>query len=152
MRSMVAVGAIGTSLALAQLPEARQPHAGRALFGGVALFGAAVIVFAWSGSFALSLAALAVVGAGDALSVFVRATIIQLGTPPEMRGRVSAVHVLFVGATNELGEFRAGLIAAWLGAVPAALAGGIGTLLIVALWRRLFPGLVRVDRLSDVGD
>jgi MFS family permease len=152
MRSMVAVGAIGTSLVLAQLPEVRQPHAGRAIFGGVALFGAAVIVFALSRSFALSLAALALIGAGDALSVFVRATIIQLGTPPEMRGRVSAVHVLFVGATNELGEFRAGLMAAWLGVVPAVLAGGIGTLLIVALWRRLFPGLVRVDRLSEVND
>jgi MFS family permease len=152
MRSMVAVGAIGTSLALAQLPEARQPHAGRALFGGVALFGAAVIAFALSGSFALTLAALALMGAGDALSVFVRATIIQLGTPPEMRGRVSAVHVLFVGATNELGEFRAGLVAAWLGAVPAALAGGIGALLIVGLWTRLFPALVRVDRLSEVSD
>jgi MFS family permease len=152
MRSLVAVGAIGTSLALAQLPEARQPHAGRALFGGVALFGAAVIVFACSQTFALSLAALALIGAGDALSVFVRATIIQLGTPPQMRGRVSAVHVLFVGATNELGEFRAGLVAAWLGAVPAALAGGIGALLIVGLWTRLFPPLLRVDRLSDVSD
>jgi len=152
MRSMVAVGAIGTSLALAQLPEARQPHAGRAIFGGVALFGSAVIVFALSGSFPLTLAALALVGAGDSLSVFVRATIIQLGTPPEMRGRVSAVHVLFVGATNELGEFRAGLMASWLGAVPAALAGGIGTLLIVALWRQLFPALKRVDRLSEVND
>jgi MFS family permease len=152
MRSMVAVGAISTSLLLAQLPEARQPHAGRALFGGVALFGTAVIVFALSGNFALTLAALALMGAGDALSVFVRATIIQLGTPPEMRGRVSAVHVLFVGATNELGEFRAGLVAAWLGAVPAALAGGIGALLIVALWTRLFPALMRVDRLSDVSE
>ena len=152
MRSMVAVGAISTSLLLAQLPEARQPHAGRALFGGVALFGAAVIVFGLSGSFVLSLAALALIGAGDALSVFVRATIIQLGTPPEMRGRVSAVHVLFVGATNELGEFRAGLVAAWLGAVPAALAGGVGSLLIVALWTRLFPALVKVDRLSEVND
>ena len=152
MRSMVAVGAIATSLLLAQLPEARQPHAGRALFGGVALFGAAVIVFGVSQTFALSLAALALIGAGDALSVFVRATIIQLGTPPEMRGRVSAVHVLFVGATNELGEFRAGLMAAWLGAVPAALAGGIGALLVVGLWTRLFPALVKVDRLSEVSD
>lgn len=152
MRSLFAVGAITTSLLLAQLPEARQPHAGRALFGGVALFGAAAIVFACSRSFLLTLAALALMGAGDSLSVFVRATIIQLGTPPEMRGRVSAVHVLFVGATNELGEFRAGLVAAWLGAVPAALAGGIGALLIVGLWTRLFPPLLKVDRLSEVND
>ena len=152
MRSAIAVGAIGTSLVLAQLPEARQPHAGRALFGGVALWGVATIVFALSHAFALSLAMLALIGAADGLSVFVRATIIQLGTPPEMRGRVSAVHVLFVGATNELGEFRAGVVAAWLGAVPAALAGGIGALAIVGLWAWLFPSLRRVDRLSEVSD
>jgi MFS family permease len=150
MRSAIAVGAIGTALSLAQLPEARQPHAGRALFGGVAIFGVAVIVFGLSGQFWLSLLALAAIGAGDGLSVFVRATVIQLGTPPEMRGRVSAIHVLFVGATNELGEFRAGLVAAWLGAVPAALAGGLGALTIVALWAWLFPPLRRVDRLSEV--
>lgn len=150
MRSAIAVGAIGTALSLAQLPEARQPHAGRALFGGVAIFGVAVIVFALSGHFWLSLAALAAIGAGDGLSVFVRATVIQLATPPEMRGRVSAIHVLFVGATNELGEFRAGLVAAWLGTVPAALAGGIGALAIVALWAWRFPQLRRVDRLSEV--
>jgi hypothetical protein len=89
-------------------------------------------------------------GAGDAMSVFVRATIVQLATPGEMRGRVSAIHVLFVGCTNELGEFRAGLLASMFGAVPAALAGGIGTLVIVALWTRFFPGLRRVDRLSEV--
>jgi len=150
MRSMVAVGAIGTSLALAQLPEPRQPHAGKALFGGVALFGVAVLAFALSRSYLLSLFALFLLGAGDALSVFVRATVVQLATPQEMRGRVSAIHVLFVGCTNELGEFRAGLMAAWLGAVPAALAGGIGTLLIVALWTQLFPRLRRVNRLSEV--
>ena len=150
MRSMVAVGAIGTSLALAQLPEPRQPHAGRALFGGVALFGAAVLVFAVSTSYPLTLFALFLLGAGDSLSVFVRATIVQLATPQDMRGRVSAVHVLFVGCTNELGEFRAGAMAGWLGPVPAALAGGIGTLLVVALWTRLFPSLRRVDKLSEV--
>lgn len=150
MRSMVAVGAIGTSLALAQLPESRQPHAGRALFGGVALFGVAVIVFSFSRNYFLTLLALALLGAGDSMSVFVRATIVQLATPQEMRGRVSAIHVLFVGCTNELGEFRAGTMAAWLGAVPAALAGGIGTLIIVTLWTQLFPILRKVDRLSEV--
>jgi MFS family permease len=152
MRSAIAIGAIGTALVLAQLPEARQPHAGRALFGGVALWGVATVVFAISSNYGLSLAMLALIGASDGLSVFVRATIIQLGTPPEMRGRVSAVHVLFVGATNELGEFRAGVVAAWLGAVPAALAGGIGALAIVGLWAWLFPPLRRVDRLSEVSD
>jgi MFS family permease len=150
MRSMVAVGAVSTGLLLAQLPPARQPHAGGALFGGVALFGIAAIVFALSGNFVLSLVALAILGGADMLSVFVRATLVQLGTPEEMRGRVSAVHVLFVGATNELGEFRAGLVASLFGAVPAALAGGIGTLIIVALWTRLFPQLRHVDRLADV--
>lgn len=150
MRSMVAVGAIGTSLALAQLPEARQPHAGKALFGGVALFGLAVIVFSFSTSYFLSLGALFLLGAGDAMSVFVRATVVQLATPQEMRGRVSAIHVLFVGCTNELGEFRAGMMAAWLGTIPAALFGGVGTLAIVALWLQLFPSLRRVDRLSEV--
>src|SRR6266850_1995977 len=135
---------------LALLPEQRQPHAGRALFGGVACFGAGAIVFALSGSFWLSLAALAMMGAGDAMSVFVRATLVQLATPQEMRGRVSAIHVLFVGCTNELGEFRAGLLASLFGAVPAALAGGIGTLVIVGLWTQLFPSLRKVDRLSEV--
>jgi MFS family permease len=150
LRSMFAVGAIGMSLALAQLPEARQPHAGRALFGGVTVFGVGAIIFALSGNFWIAAAALAAMGAGDALSVFVRATIVQLATPEDMRGRVSAIHVLFVGCTNELGEFRAGLLASMFGAVPAALAGGIGTLIIVGLWTRLFPSLRRVNRLSEV--
>ena len=150
LRSTFAVGAITASLALAQMPEARQPHAGRALFGGVAAFGIGAIVFALSHHLWLSMAALAVMGAGDALSVFVRSTIVQLGTPQEMRGRVSAIHVLFVGCTNELGEFRAGLLASLVGASSAAMAGGIGTLVIVALWMRLFPPLRRVNRLSEV--
>jgi MFS family permease len=150
LRSTFAVGAITTSLVLAQLPEQRQPHAGRALFGGVAVFGIGAIVFALSGNFWIALLALATMGAADALSVFVRATVVQLATPEDMRGRVSAIHVLFVGCTNELGEFRAGLLASLFGAVPAALAGGIGTLIIVGLWTRLFPSLRRVDRLSEV--
>jgi hypothetical protein len=150
LRSTFAVGAITTSLVLAQLPENRQPHAGRALFGGVALFGIGAIIFALSGHFTIAMAALFMMGASDAMSVFVRATVVQLATPEDMRGRVSAIHVLFVGCTNELGEFRAGLLASLFGAVPAALAGGVGTLVIVALWSQLFPGLRRVDRLSEV--
>ena len=150
LRSTFAVGAITTSLVLAQLPESRQPHAGRALFGGVALFGVGAILFALSGHFTIAMVALFIMGASDAMSVFVRATVVQLATPEDMRGRVSAIHVLFVGCTNELGEFRAGLLASLFGAVPAALAGGIGTLVIVALWTQLFPGLRRVDRLSEV--
>ena len=96
------------------------------------------------------MAALALMGASDAMSVFVRATIVQLGTPQEMRGRVSAIHVLFVGCTNELGEFRAGLFASLFGPVTAALIGGVGTLVVVGLWTQLFPSLRKVDRLSEV--
>src|SRR3954468_2665539 len=150
MRSTFAVGAIATSLLLAQLPEERQPHAGRALFGGVAAFGLGAVIFALAGNYWLGAGALLLHAGGDAMSVFVRATVVQLATPEDMRGRVSAIHVLFVGCTNELGEFRAGLLASLFGAVPAALAGGFGTLVIVALWTQLFPGLRRVDRLSEV--
>ena len=120
------------------------------MFAGVAVFGAAILVFGVSRSFALSVAALAVMGAADMVSVYVRSTVIQLGTPDDMRGRVSAVHMLFVGASNELGDFRAGAVAAWLGALPAVLAGGAGTLLVVWLWARFYPELARVDRLSEV--
>ncbi|MBV8029872.1 MAG: MFS transporter [Betaproteobacteria bacterium] len=151
MRSAIAVGAVATGLALAHLPAPRQPHAGTAIFGGVAVFGAAAMVFGFSTSFALSIVALLVMGSGDMLSVFVRGTVVQLGTPAEMRGRVSSVHFLFVGAANEFGDFRAGMAAAWLGAVPAALAGGACTLAIVALWTRLFPELRRINRLADIG-
>jgi MFS family permease len=150
MRSSIALGAVLMAIFLAQLPAQRQPHAGRALFGGVALFGVAVMAFSVSASIYLSIAVLAVMGAADMLSVFVRASVVQLGAPDEMRGRVSAVHMLFVGATNELGDFRAGSMAAWLGAVPAALAGGVATLVVVALWRALFPQLRDLARLSDI--
>jgi len=150
MRSSMAVGAVTMAIVLVHLPAQRQPHAGRALFGGVALFGVAVMAFSVSRSFVLSMAVLAVMAAADMLSVFVRASVIQLGAPDEMRGRVSAVHMLFVGATNELGDFRAGTMAAWLGAVPAALAGGAATLAVVALWRALFPELRALERLSEI--
>ena len=150
MRSSIAVGAVGMGLMLAHVPAQRQPHAGRAMFGGVALFGVAIIVFGLSTSFVLSVIALAVRGAADMVSVFVRSSVVQLGTPDDMRGRVSAVHMLFVNSGNEFGDFRAGLVAAWLGAVPAVLAGGACTLLVVALWSRLFPELRRIDRLSDI--
>ena len=150
MRSSIAVGAVTMGLLLAHLPPARQPHAGRALFAGVAVFGIAVLLFAVSRSFLLSILILAVMGAADMVSVFVRASVIQLGAPEDMRGRVSAVHMLFVGATNELGDFRAGSMAAWLGAVHAAAAGGLATLVVVVLCRWLFPQLARVERLSDV--
>jgi MFS family permease len=150
MRSSIAAGAVGMGLLLANLPASRHPHAGRAMFGGVAVFGLAALVFGVSTHYALSIAALAVMGAADVISVFVRSTVVQLGTPDDMRGRVSAVHMLFVGAANEFGDFRAGLVAAWLGAVPAVMAGGVCTLAVVAIWTRLFPELRRIDRLSDI--
>jgi MFS family permease len=150
LRSSLALGGVVTALFLATVPERSLPHAGKAMFIGVAVFGTAILVFGLSSSFALSTAALAVMGAADMVSVYVRSTVIQLGTPDDMRGRVSAVHMLFVGASNELGDFRAGAVAAWFGALPAVLGGGIGTLLVVAIWTRLFPQLARVDRLSEV--
>ena len=150
MRSSLAVGGVAVGLLLASLPAQRQPHAGRALFAGVAVFGAAALVFGVSQHFVLSLVTLAVMGAADMVSVFVRSSIIQLGTPDAMRGRVASVHMLFVGAANELGDFRAGAVAAWLGAVPAVLVGGVCTLTVVALWTRMFPGLRKVERLADV--
>jgi len=150
MRSSIAAGAVGMGLFVAYLPPRRHPHAGLAMFGGVAVFGLAVLVFGLSRNYALSIAALVVMGAADMISVFVRSTVIQLGTPDGMRGRVSGVHMLFVGAANEFGDFRAGVVAAWLGAVPAVLAGGICTVAVVALWTRLFPELRRIDRLSEV--
>jgi MFS family permease len=150
MRSSLALGAVAVALLLAALPQRRMPHAGKAMFIGVAVFGAAVLVFGVSTSFALSIAALAVMGAADMLSVWVRSTIVQLGTPDDMRGRVSAVHMLFVGTSNEFGDFRAGVVAAWLGALPAVMAGGVCTLLVTALWAHFFPELRRVDRLAEV--
>jgi hypothetical protein len=148
MRSSLAVGAVAMGLALAQLPGARQLHAGRALFAGVALFGVAALVFAVSRNLFLSIGMLALMGTADMVSVFVRSSVVQLGTPDEMRGRVSAVHSLFVGTANELGDFRAGAAAAWLGAVPAALAGGVATLAVVAIWAWKFPELRRIRRLA----
>jgi hypothetical protein len=150
MRSSLAVGAVVMALALAHLPPARQPHAGRALFAGVAIFGIGAISFGLSKNVFMSIAMLAIMGAADMVSVFVRSSVVQLGTPDEMRGRVSAVHSLFVGTANELGDFRAGAAAAWLGAVPAVLAGGVATLAVVGIWAWLFPELRRVARLGGI--
>jgi predicted MFS family arabinose efflux permease len=106
------------------------------------------VVFALSRSFALSLAALVLLGAADMVSVVVRQTLVQINTPDEKRGRVSAVNSIFVGASNQLGEFESGVTAAWLGAVPAAVLGGVGTLVVVTLWAVLFPSLRQADRLD----
>jgi MFS family permease len=146
LRSAPAVGATLMAVLLAYRPLQRR--AGATLFACVAIFGLATIVFALSKSFALSLAALLVVGASDMVSVFVRHTVVQLTTPDSMRGRVSAVNLVFIGASNELGEFESGLAAALLGTIPAVVIGGVGTCLVVAIWAWLFPSLRRVDRLD----
>ena len=150
LRTSMAVGAVSTALLLANLPAERHRRTGVMMFVGVALFGVTIIVFGLSTNFVLSLAMLALMGAGDMMSVFVRNSIVQLATPDDMRGRVSAVYMLFVGASNELGDFRAGLAAAWFGTLPAVLLGGVSTLTVVALFAWLFPGLRRIDRLTDV--
>ncbi len=148
LRSAPAVGAALIGLALGQMPLSRR--AGPTMFACVAIFGAATIVFGLSENFPLSLAALAVLGASDMVSVYVRATLIQLATPDAMRGRVSAVNRLFIGTSNELGAFESGVTAAWFGTVPSVVIGGFGTLLVVAMGLWLFPSLRAIDRLSEV--
>jgi MFS family permease len=146
LRAAPAMGALCMALALTRWSFER--GAGKIMFAAVAAYGISTIVFALSGSFIVALIALVVLGASDMISVVIRMTLVQLGTPDEVRGRVTAVNGLFIGASNQLGEFRAGAMASWFGAVPAVLIGGVGTLLIVAVWMRLFPDLARVDRLE----
>lgn len=150
LRSAPAAGALLMSFALARFPIERR--AGHIMFGGVAVFGLATIVFGLSQSFGLSLLALFTLGAADMISVVVRSSLIQLETPDAMRGRVNAVNFLFIGASNQLGEFESGVTAAWFGTVPAVVVGGLGTLLVVGLWMRWFPQLARRDRLVEDTD
>ena len=126
-------------------------RAGVTMLACVLGFGICTIVFGLSRNLPLSLAALAALGALDMVSVIVRHTVIQLGTPDEMRGRVSAVNMIFIGASNEVGQFESGLTAQWFGTVPAVVYGGIGTMVVVAAWAGLFPALRRVDRLPGQG-
>jgi MFS family permease len=146
LRSAPAVGAALTGLFLALRPPGGR--SGVVMFACVFLFGVATIVFGVSKSLGLSIAALAVAGAADMVSVYVRHSLVQLQTPDRMRGRVAAVNLLFIGASNELGEFESGLTAEWFGAVPAVVLGGLGTCLVVLIWAALFPELRRVDRLD----
>ncbi len=148
LRSGPAVGSFVSAFLLTHRPISRR--VGSRMFTAVAIFGIATIVFGLSTDFYLSLAALFLLGATDMVSVFIRSSLIQLATPDVMRGRVSAVNMLFIGASNELGEFESGITAALLGTVPAVVLGGVGTLGVVALWMKLFPPLRRVDRFSDV--
>ena len=147
LRAAPAVGALLISVSLARWSFSR--NVGRIEFLAVAVFGIATMVFAVSGSFWLSWAALALMGGADAISVVIRVTLLQLQTPDEMRGRVTAVNSLFITMSNQLGDFRAGAVANWIGAAPAVLAGGVGALLIVLLCIRLFPELYRVEGFHD---
>lgn len=146
MRSAPAVGAAVMALWLAGRPVHRR--AGFALFTGVAIFGAATIVFGLSRSFWLTLLALAVLGGADMVSVYVRQTLVQIVTPDAMRGRVASVSFLFISASNELGEFESGVTARLFGPVGAAVFGGAASLSVTGIWARLFPELRKVDRLA----
>ena len=146
MRAAPSVGAGGMAIVLSHWHVRRR--AGRWMLSAVAVFGAATLVFALSRWFWLTLPALAVLGASDMISVYIRSTLIQIVTPDSMRGRVSAVSMLFIGASNELGEFESGVAARFLGAVGSAVFGGIGSVATVGLWSRWFPDLRRADQLS----
>jgi MFS family permease len=148
LRSAPAAGAFSMAFFLTHWPIRK--NVGAKMFAAVAMFGVATIVFGLSIWFPLSLAALFVLGASDMVSVNIRSSLIQLATPDVMRGRVSSVSMLFIGASNELGEFESGTTAALMGTVPAVVFGGIGTLLVVMGWMKLFPPLRQVNKFSDV--
>ncbi|MEO7056240.1 MAG: MFS transporter [Caldimonas sp.] len=146
LRAAPAAGALVVSVALTRWPVSRR--AGHVLLSAVAVYGVATIVFGISTSFWLSMTVLAVSGAADMISVVIRQSLVQLDTPDEMRGRVSAVNSVFIGASNQLGEFESGVSAAWLGPVGSVVVGGVGTLIVAAAWFRLFPALAQRDRLT----
>jgi MFS family permease len=146
LRAAPALGAVVVGLWLARHPIARR--AGHWLLGAVAVFGLAMIAFALTTSFWIAFGVLAISGAADMVSVVIRQSIVQLETPDEMRGRVGAVNSVFIGASNQLGEFESGATAALLGPVGSVLLGGFGVLAVVALWFRLFPALARRDSLQ----
>jgi len=148
LRSAPAVGALAVALYLARHPLQR--HAGRTMFIAIAVFGAATIGFGLSQWLPLSLLFLVIMGAADMINVVIRSSLIQLSTPDDMRGRVGAVNALFIGTSNQLGEFESGVVAAWLGAVGSVVLGGIGTLVAVAVSLRVFKGLANVDRLDTI--
>ena len=146
LRAAPAFGAIPMALVLAAHPI--RNHAGLIMFGFVALFGAFTVVFGLSTVPWLSILALALMGASDMISVYVRETLMQLWTPDDVRGRVNAVNQVFIGASNELGEFRAGAMAAWIGAIPAVVVGGVATIGVAGLWSVMFPQLRKARHLG----
>jgi MFS family permease len=147
LRSMPGLGAVVMAAFLAIRPLTHK--AGPRMFLAVGVFGLATVAFGLSSNLPVSMACLFVLGAADTISVVVRQTLVQAETPDAMRGRVAAVNAVFIGASNELGEFESGLMAAWLGAAPAVVLGGVGTILIAMAWSRLFPALRRRDRLVE---
>jgi predicted MFS family arabinose efflux permease len=148
LRSAPAIGALLAAVVLAH--RSVGDRAGKKLLFVVAVFGVCMVVFGFSRTFAVSLVALAIAGAADMVSVNIRATIVPLVAPDELRGRVLAVEMVFISASNELGAFESGAAAALLGAVPAVVAGGVATIAIAVVWLRLFPDLARVGWLEDL--
>jgi MFS family permease len=146
LRAAPALGALAASMWLTTHPLQRR--VGHVLLIAVAVFGGSMVLFALSTHFWLSMLALAISGAADTVSVVIRMTLMQLETPDEMRGRVGAVNSIFIGASNELGEFESGAAAAWLGPVMATWIGGLGTILVAVWWLRLFPKLAQRDKLE----
>jgi MFS family permease len=150
LRTAPGIGAGITAMLLAFRPISRR--IGHTMFAGVMAFGAATVVFGLTHRTWIALIALVILGAGDMVSVFIRSVLVQLETPDDIRGRVSAVNAVFIGASNELGEFESGLTAAWLGLVPAIVAGGALTLVVGILWARyLFPQLWRMHSFEELG-
>jgi MFS family permease len=145
LRLSPALGALATSVFIAHHPIRR--NAGMRMFFAVIVFGLATIAFAFSRSVWLSMVFLVILGSADVVSVVIRSTLVQLETPDEMRGRVSAVNVLFIGTSNQLGEFESGITASWFGLVPATVFGGVGSIVVALIWMRLFPGLRKLDDL-----
>jgi hypothetical protein len=147
LRSAPAVGALAMSILLVHIPMNR--HVGIKMFAAVVVFGIATVIFSISTSLTISLVALVILGAADNVSVVIRVSLVQLSTPDSMRGRVSAVNSLFIGTSNQLGEFESGMVAGLLGVVPSGIVGGIATILIALLWMRLFPDLCSIDTLPN---
>ena len=147
LRLAPAAGALANSIYLGHHPIRK--HAGYRMFGAVIVFGVATVAFASSRNFLLSLGILVIMGAADVTSVVVRSSLVQLETPDEMRGRVSAVNSLFIGTSNQLGQFESGVTAAWWGVVPATIVGGVGSIVVALTWMRLFPALRRLQTISE---
>ena len=147
LRAAPGIGAAVVAMTFAWRPITR--HVGTKMFAGVAVFGVATVVFGLSHEYWVSLAALIVIGASDMVSVYIRHMLVQLETPDEIRGRVSAVNAVFIGASNELGEFESGVTAAWWGLKPAVVVGGVASVAIAGLWMRWFPALRRIDEFPE---